>query len=408
MSTLQDSGFWSRFWSGLTGRARLGKGDESKPFGNYSTPSGGSMSVESSLKLSAVWACVRLRAQTVGSLPLHLRKSDKEMAKNHRLYGLLHDAPNADMNASDFWEANYSVMDLWGNAYNLITRNGKKEVISIDPLDSQAMTVARSDSGRITYIYSESDGAERVYDEEDILHFKGFTLDGRIGLSVIQYAAEYLGGQVDANKAAQTEFRNGLKAGGFLKTGERVLTKPQREELRKHLSFFSKPENAGKYMVLEAGMDVAGSGSARVKPSDAQLLESRAFGIEEICRAFMVPPQLIGHTDKASSWASSLEQTNIAFLIYSLRPYLIKIEQEISRKLLTKVERTEYEPKFSVEGLLRADSKSRGEFYRNMSSIYTINEVRAFEDLPPMAGGDKLLVQLNMTTLEKIEEAKNE
>ncbi len=243
---------------------------------------------------------------------------------------------------------------------------------------------------------------EDIFGAEDVLHIKGFTMDGLVGLSPIRYQAGVMGAQIDANNAASHTFGNNLKAGGFLQT-DNILNSEQRQKLRGNLEYFSKPENAGKYMVLEAGMSVSSSG-VKMNPSDAQLLETRYFGIEEICRAFGVPPQLIGHTDKASSWASSLEGMNLGFLTYSLRPTLERIEQAIRKKLLSPSERSQYSPKFSVEGLLRADSQGRANFYTTMlqNGVMTRNEVRALEDLPPMAGGDSLTVQLNLTPLEKL------
>lgn len=126
--------------------------------------------------------------------------------------------------------------------------------------------------------------------------------------------------------------------------------------------------------------------------------------MEEICRAFGVPPQLIGHTDKASSWASSLENTNMGFLTYSLRPTLVRIEQAVVRKLIKPADRGMYFPKFAVEGLLRTDTTARAGFYTQMlqNGVMSRNEVRGLEDLPPVDGGDGLTVQLNMTTLDKL------
>ena len=150
-------------------------------------------------------------------------------------------------------------------------------------------------------------------------------------------------------------------------------------------------------------MDVAGS-SVRINPVDAQLLESRYFGIEEICRAFSTPPPLIGHTNKASSWASSMESINMGFLTYAVNPMLVRYEQTITRKLLNPAERSIYRPKFSVEGLLRADSAARAAFYNQMlqNVVMSRNEVRRLENLPPVDGGDVLTVQVNMTTLDKV------
>ena len=387
----------------------MDKGSTAAPFTGTGTPSGTPVTANTALKLSAVWACIQLRAETVATLPLHLRTSDGKFAANHPLYGILHDTPNADMCAAEFWQAMTAAQDLWGNAYARIHRTGAGGITALEPLDSESMTVARADNGEIAYRYGKG-GKIKQYAESEILHFRGFSLDGLVGLSPIRYAADTLGGQLDANRAAQHEFKNGMKAGGFLKTGERILTKEQRADLKKGLSDFSKPENAGKFMVLEAGMDLAGSGGIRINPADAQLLESRYFGIEEICRAFGTPPQLIGHTDKASSWASSLETTNIGFLTYSISPLLVRFEQTITRKLLKPAERSKYSPKFSVEGLLRADSSARAAFYNQMlqNGVMSRNEVRRLENLPPVDGGDVLTVQVNMTTLDKVGKNENQ
>lgn len=395
---------WSRFWGGLFGTKRLEKGGSAETASGTTTQSGNVVNAETALKLSAVWACIRLRSQTIASLPLHLYDDNKQVAKNHYLYRILHDSPNADMTASEFWEAMVASLDLWGNAYAYIVRNERNnEVIALDVLNPENMKVARSMVGEITYIYQEKN-KQVIYHEAEILHIKGFTVDGLIGLSPIKYQAQVMGYQVDANQAASHEYKNNLKTGGFLKTGEKVLNDEQRSRLRSSLSEFSQPENAGKFMVLEAGMDVISAANIRMNPQEAQLLESRYFGIEEICRAFATPPQLIYHMSKASSWASSLEGMNLGYLTYSLRPVLIRIEQTIVKKLLTPAEREKYKPRFSVEGLLRANTAGRASFYTTMlqNGVMTRNEVRELEELPPHDGADELTVQLNLTPISQL------
>lgn len=394
--------FWSWFGGLFSSQKRLNKGGHVQPFSESHTASGNVVNAETSLKLSAVWACVRLRSQTIASLPLHLYNNDKTIASDHWLYRILHDSPNADMTACEFWEAMVLSLDLWGNAYAFIHRHEKsRRVIALDVLNPEFMTIFREKTGEIYYQYQEN-GQYQRYHSDDILHIKGMTLDGLVGLSPIQYQAQVMGSQIDANKASNAEFKNQLKTGGFLKTGEKILNDEQRNRLRANLETFSKPENAGKYMVLEAGMDIVSS--LRINPKDAQLLESRYFGIEEICRTFGVPPQLIYHTDKASSWASSLEGMNSGFLMYSLRSVLVRIEQAIVKKLINVSERDLYKPRFAVEGLLRADSQGRANFYNSalQNGWMTRNEVRALEDLPPLEGGDTLTVQLNLTPLDKL------
>lgn len=402
MSDLQEPGVWSRFWSRLTGKTQLQKGDESAPFDSYASPGGSVVTPETSLKLSAVWACVRLRSETISTLPLHLYDSNKKIAKDHSLYRILHDVPNADMCASEFWQVQSACLDLWGNAYNLISRYSNGEVIALEPLFPNLMTPKRTREGLIQYHYTEN-GKTTIYSDEEILHFKGFTLDGLVGLSPIQFFAQTIGMQFDANGQAQDWFKNGLKVGGFLETGEKTLTDDQRKKLRSGLAEFSKIENAGKFMTLEAGMKVSSASNIRINPIDAQLLESRYFGIEEICRAYGVPPQLIGHTSKASSWASSLEQTNQGFLTYSLNPQLVRYEQTIARKLLLPQDKYKYRPKFSVDGLLRADVTKRSEYYVKMTQngIMTRNEVRDLEDWAASddPAANQLTVQMQMVPI---------
>ncbi|WKT00960.1 phage portal protein [Gallibacterium salpingitidis] len=408
--TLNDVGWWSRFytrWFG--GGKRLDKGGVVEPFISQTTNTGAVVDAETALKLSAVWACVKLRSQTIASLPLHLKDKDSAIALKHPLYHIIHDSPNADMSASEYWEAQIASLDLWGNAYSRINRaNGR--IISLEVLDPQYMQVKRNAFGEIIYNYTKENADGGSYREDDILHFRGFTLDGLIGLSPIRYQAQCMGMQIAANSAAGNAFKNNLKAGGFIKTGERVLSDENRTLLREALSQFGQPENAGKWMVLEAGMEPATMAGSWINPMDAQLLESRYFGIEEICRAFSVPPQLIYSSDKASSWASSSEQINLNFLTYSLAPTLRRIEQTITRKLLKPIDRSVYSPVFSVEGLLRADSAGRANFYSQMlqNGVMTRNEVRRLENLPPMPGGDVLTVQLNLTSIDKIGEQNNE
>lgn len=410
MTTLNDPNWWERLKSRFSGGdSRLNQGGSAHPFTGGSTPNGKSLNAEGALKLSAVWACVRLRSQTIASLPIHLRDGDKNIAVNHPLYRILHDAPNADMTASEYWEATVASLDLWGNAYAIISTNKAGNVIALDPLNPEIMTPERSKTGEITYNYGSGSG-KIVFREDQILHIKGFTLDGLIGLSPIKYQMQAIGMQTEANDAAQQEFKNNLKIGGFLETGERVLTDDQRSRLRDNLGTFGRVENAGKWMVLEAGMKPISAGDIRINPQEAQLLESRYFGIEEICRAFSVPPQLIYQTDKASSWASSLEQMNLGFLTYSLTPVLVRIEQTIARKLLSPADRKLYKPKYSVEGLLRADSAGRASFYSQMlnNGVMTRNEVRGLENLPAIAGADQLTVQLALTPLDQLGATPND
>ena len=225
-------------WLGsIFGRNRLDKGQTADPFIGTSTTSGNAINADTALKLSAVWACVRLRSQVIGSLPLHLYSKDKKTADNHPLYRLLHDSPNADMTASEFWESLVASLDLWGNAYALIVRHKKtRHIVALDVLNPERVRVSRGKDGLITYIYQEN-GKYTRYTADEILHIKGFSLDGLVGLSPISYQSSVIGLQVDANNATQHEFKNHFKGGGFI-TYDKIMTDEQREGMRKSLEFF--------------------------------------------------------------------------------------------------------------------------------------------------------------------------
>lgn len=372
------------------------------PVDSVVTPWNQTVTPDRALSIATVWACVSLRAAVISTLPIMVKGRDKRVLTNHPLYGLLHDSPNADMTASEFWEATIASLDLWGNAYARKDYNGGV-LVALTPLRPERMTVVRANDGTISFRYARPGREPEVLTQDEVFHLKGFTVDGLVGLSPLKYAAQVMGHQIEANEAAAREHRNGLKVGGFLKTGATTLTDQQRERLRANLSTFSSPENASKWMVLEAGMEPVSANGIRMSPEDAQLLESRYFGIEELCRIYRVPPQLIGHTNKASSWASSLENTNLGWLQYGLRPDLVRIEQAIRKQLLPPEDRARVEVKFNVEGLLRADSKTRSEFYRALWGIGAVDasEIREKEDMVPREGADTLFVPVNMQPIDR-------
>ncbi|MDU4094016.1 MAG: phage portal protein, partial [Pantoea sp.] len=164
---------------------------------------------------------------------------------------------------------------------------------------------------------------------------------------------------------------------------------------------FTGSRNAGKIMVLEGGLKYQ---NVTMNPEAAQMLESRAFSIEEICRWFRVPPFMVGHADKQSSWASSVEGMNLQFLTNTLRPLLVNIEQEIARCLLDGDD--DLFAEFSVEGLLRADSAGRAAYYTTalQNGWMSRNDVRRLENMPPIEGGELYTVQLNLTPLEDLKQ----
>lgn len=368
-----------------------------------STSSGKHVTVDSALQLSAVFACVRLISETVSTLPLKVyqRKPDgsREPAREHFLYNLLARSPNIEMTPSRFLTQIVGSMCLWGNAYVEKKYIGSR-LVSLNPLLPQLMQVSRSrETGALVYVYTEN-GIRRELSEKQIMHIRAFGIDGVMGIFTVDKGRETFGAAAAAEEAAGKFFENGLQASGFL-SAENFLQPEQREMLRKNLGTFAGSKNAGKLMVLEHGMKYQG---ITINPEAAQMLETREFEIEEICRWFRVPPFMVGHLDKQSSWASSVEGMNLQFLTNTLRPLLVNIEQEISRCLIPASEFETIFAEFNVEGLLRADSKARSEYY-NASLDHgwmNRNEVRQKENLPPIAGGEIYTVQSALISLDQV------
>ena len=386
-------------WLGVTPEMRV-KTNWSEYSGT--STSGQNVSVDKSLHLSAVWACVKVISETISTLPLKIyeRKPDgsKSVATDHPVYQILCRQPAIDLTPARFMQMIPASICLRGNSFSE-KLFFKKELVGIRPLLPQYMNVGSDDAGRITYKYSDPvTKTEREIPRENIMHVRGFSLDAAVGLTPIQFGADIIGSALATNEAASNVFKNGLQNSGFI-TSSMPLNPEQRTALRSNLQQFMGSKNAGKVMLLEGGFDYKG---ITINPETAQLLESRSFSIEEICRWFGVPPVIIGHMEKQSSWASSIESLYTQFLITGLRPMLVNIEQEIGRCLLDDDDR--YFAEFAVEGLLRADSNGRASFYKQalQDGWMNRNEVRAKENLPPIDGGDKFTIQLNMTTLDKV------
>lgn len=379
---LTDGEFWSSFFSS-------------------GSTSGKSVTVDSSLRLTAVWACVRLISQTISTLPLGLYQRENDggrvLVSQNTLYRAIHDQPNADMTAVVFWEAVVASMLLWGNAYIEIVRSAG-HVVGLQFLLPSNVRLRREDSGSITYTYRTKD-KQREIAERNMLHIPAFSLDGRIGLSPISYACNTLGAAMSAEEAAAKTFQNGMLPTVYFKV-DRLLQPAQREEFREYAKTVSGAINAGRSPVLEQGMTADTIG---INPVDAQLLETRTYSGEDICRFFLVDPSMVGYGGKDSNWGTGLEQKTLRFLTFTLAPWLRRIEQAVQRSLIAPEDRERLYAEFSIEGLLRADSDARSRFYSTMvqNGIYTRDDCRVRENLPRRGGNaDELTVQMNLTPIE--------
>lgn len=365
-----------------------------------SGPAGVNVTPHTAMQVSAVWACVRLISETIATLPLGVFErgpGGKRAAPQHPLHFIIHDQPNATTTASVFWEAFVASMLLRGagRAEKLMIGN---RLVGLSFLSPDRLSWSLDANGQKEWRYTEKDGRQRVIPRNRIWEVPGFTLDGENGVSVITYGAHVIGGAIAADQAAARTFSNGMLQTVYYKVSA-FLQPKQREEFRKNVL---GAVERGETPLLEGGTDV---GTIGIKPSDSQLLESRAFSVEDVCRWFRVDPSLVGHGQKDSNWGTGLEQKMIWFLTFTLAPWLKRIEQGIQKDLMPPGDRLRYYPKFSVEGLLRADSAGRATFYAAMvnNGIMTRDEVRELEDREPMGGNAAVLtVQSAMTTLDAV------
>lgn len=382
---------------------------------SYSFYMGGSsagknVNERSAMQMTAVYSCVRILAEAVAGLPLHLYRykedGGKERAIDNNLYHLLHDEPNKEMSSFIFRETLMTHLLLWGNAYAQIIRNGKGEVVALYPLMPNKMQVDRDENGELYYIYTRSseeaktmEGAQVYLTPRDVLHIPGLGFDGLVGYSPIAMAKNAIGLAIATEEYGAKFFANGAAPSGVL---EHPGTIKDPSRLRENWnSTFGGSANSGKVAVLEEGMKYT---PIAISPEQAQFLETRKFQIDEIARIFRVPPHMVGDLEKSSF--SNIEQQSLEFVKYTLDPWVIRWEQSLSRSLLNEDEKRRYFFKFNLEGLLRGDYESRMSGYATarQNGWMSANDIRELENLdkiPAEEGGDLYLINGNMLPLNK-------
>jgi HK97 family phage portal protein len=307
------------------------------------------------------------------------------------------------MTAVEFWECVVAAVLLWGNAFVAITRIGNR-ITALYPMRPDRVVIRRESDGSLSYTYTWA-GQTQTFAESDILHIKGFSLDGYMGISPIGNARNSLGAARAAERASSSVFKNGMRPSGVL-TAPEYLTDPQREDAKAILAGFKGAANTGGTPLLEGGWTWQ---SLSIPPEDAQLLETRAFQVEQLCRWFDVPPIMIGHMDKQTSWGTGVEQIMLHFYTSCLRAHLKRIEQAIAKSLITAAdEAAGIYVEFNIDGLLRADSAARASLYSTyvQNGIMNRDDVRAKENLPPIpgGGGKEFTVQANLIPIDKLGE----
>jgi len=372
--------------------------------GTINTASGMVVTPDSAMREAAVYACTRVLAESVAQLPLHVyrrRKNGhgKDRADDHPLYDLLHNRPNRRQTSFEFREWLMGAVVLRGNACSLIVPTGGSAVGELIPLHPELLAIFEAKDGRRAYRYYHASGKEVVYLQDEIFHVSGLSLDGGIsGLSPITYHRETVGASMAVREFGARLFKNGTHIGTVFEHPGR-MSENARDNLKKSLdSGFSAVMNAGKTLIAEEGMKVAKLG---MTSEDAQYLETRKFSRAEIASIFRVPPHKIGDLERATF--SNIEQQSIEFVTDSLMPWLVRIEQAISRDLISEKDRKRgFFAEFNVMGLLRGDADARAKYYkaRFETGSLTPNQIRALENENPEDGGDSCFVPLNMIPIE--------
>ncbi|SFA71425.1 phage portal protein [Selenomonas ruminantium] len=359
------------------------------------------------MQTTAVYACVRILAESVASLPLHVyeyKGQGKERIPQHPLYRLLHDSPNPEMTSFIFRETAMIHLLLWGNAYAQILRDGMGRVVGLYPLLPNHMSVDRDEQGEIVYTYTPSNDSNPHVTQQvklrrqDVLHIPGLGFDGLVGYSPIAMARNAVGMTLACEEYGSAFFANGARPGGVLKHPG-VLKDPSK--LRESWqAVYGGTANTGKVVVLEEGVDYQ---QISIPPEEAQFLETRKFQTDEIARLYRVPPHMIGDLDKSSF--NNIEQQSLEFVKYTLNPWVVRWEQSLQKALLLPSEQKRYFVKFNVDGLLRGDYQSRMAGYAvgRQNGWLSANDIREMENMNPIPdeeGGNLYLINGNLCKLQ--------
>lgn len=366
----------------------------------WMTATGLHVTPETALQITAVFACVRVLAETVASLPLpvyrRLENGGKERARDFYLYPILHDLPNTEMTSFELRETLMGHLGTWGNAYAEIElRPGYGRAKALWPLRPDRMRVRRRNRN-LQYVYRLPDkvgGRTVVLPAERILHIHGLGYDGLVGYSPIHMARQAIGLAMATEEFGARFFKNDATPGGVLEHPGELSDSAHKRLQESWEEKHSGLEKSHRLAILEEGMKFKDIG---IPPEDAQFLQTRKFQVIEIARMYRVPPHMIMDLERGTF--SNIEHQSIEFVVHTIRPWLVRWEQRIKQDIFLPGERDTYFAEFLVDGLLRGDIKSRYEAYSigRQNGWLSANDVRELENQNPIDGGDVYLIPLNM------------
>lgn len=377
-------------------------------YGGVPSATGLTVTTESAMRVGAVYACVLVLAQSVAQLPSHMFKEVgklKEKAYDHYLYPIIHDQPNEWMTSYEFKHLIMVHLLLRGNSVWLKTVGFNKKIRELIPIHPDRINeIVQDEKYRLFYkIKRPNSPIIDTLPASAVIHFRGMSSDGFTGMNPIQYAREMIGLSMATEKHGAKLFANGATFSGILTHPKSLKESTAKRILSSFNEAYSSVEKAHKTALIEEGMKWE---KVSMTADDAQFLESRKYQRSEIAGFYRVPPHMIGDLDKAT--LNNIELLDLAFVKHSLTPWLVSIEQTLKKDTLTIEEKRSYYYKFSVEGLLRGDIKSRNDAHAVavQNKWLNANEVRSLEDMNPRDGGD-VYENPNIAVKETPENGKN-
>jgi len=398
------------FWANLTAPLRKSAAPDwgvlerylGWAFGGGVSSSGIIVNPQNAMQSAAVYSCVKVLAESVGVLPLCVYTKGPNGAKTpnekHPLWEILHEQPNDYQSSVEFLETMVLHLTLRGNAYAYVNRARSGRVVELIPLHPDMVMVTMNGQNVVEYRAGTEQGGQRTMDRSEILHIKGLSMNGWLGISPIAYARESIGLALATEKFGGQLFRNGAKPGGVLEVPE-LLSDQAYTRLKASFDSASSGENAHKTAILEQGAKFSKIGLA---PDDAQFLDTRKYQRAEIAGIFRVPAHLINDLEHATF--SNIENMSLDFVKFSLMPWLSRIEKAMRRDLFSADDKATQSLRFNIASLLRGDAASRAAYYASgiTNGWLVRNEARAMESelgiaLNPLDGLDTPLMPLNMT-----------
>ncbi len=379
--------------------------NSSIPTRGFSSASGPTVSATTAMTLSAVWACITKNSQTAASLPLQFYKKTSDGGRepySDQMTEILSQSPNSYQTANEYWESEFAQLWLNGNGYSEKKFIGNR-MIALEPIFG--ITPEKIGRGKFQYSFDDR-GKREILPDEKVFHLRGFTSGDGLGLSPIKYGANSMGAALAADESSGKFYKNGMNISGFLQSSQ-VLTPEQRVQIQEMMESFTGSEAAHKLMVLEAGLEFK---EMQMNPEDAQLLLTRRFSVEDVCRWFGTPPIVIGHSQEGQTmWGSGVEHIMLAWLQTGINPFLKKVEQRISKNLISAGMRNNVYAEFNREAMLQMDSDAKGTFLSKMTAngIMDRNEARQKLNLDKREGAGELTVQSAMINLDNLVELSN-